>query len=132
MLNSRIATEALNAKVNAWAKLLDGGTLEFYDGKQPASVNEAPAKAKLLAALKFQSPAFPPAEDGVAESFDLTPDTDAKATGTATWYRVTKADGTAVMDGTVGREDADLIMNATGIQEHAEVRLKNFILSVVA
>lgn len=132
MLNSRFAAEALDAAVNAQAALFNGGTLEIYDGTQPANLSDGPGKSKLLATLKFQEVAFPPSEDGTTESFELTADTDARATGTATWFRVTKKDGTPVMDGTVGREDADLVMNATGIQQHSEVRLKTFFLSVGA
>ena len=40
----------------------------------------------------------------------------AAATGTASWFRITKSDGTTVvMDGSVGTSSADMILNNTSI-----------------
>jgi hypothetical protein len=49
-------------------------------------------------------------------------DTAADATGTATFFRAFKADGTtAVYDGSVGTSSADLVIDSTAIQVGADV-----------
>ena len=56
----------------------------------------------------------------------LTADTDANATGTATWFRAFSSDGTsAIWDGSVGLAAASptLALNTTSIVEHAEVSI---------
>jgi hypothetical protein len=135
MLTRRLSEKVLNASITAQAVMLNGGFLDIYDGPQPAGTADAPDAKKntLLATLRFKSPAFMPASGGAVTSFELEPDTDAKATGVAAWYRLTESDHkTVVEDGSIGRVDCNMVMNATAIQEHAEVSVKSVVLKVKA
>lgn len=62
---------AVNAKADAQAALLDGGTLEILEGR------------KVLARLRFARPAFGPAVDGRVTASGLKPDTAHRASGEA-------------------------------------------------
>lgn len=120
----KLGNAAANAAADAVCALLNSGYLRIYDGVQPASADTAISTQTLLAELRFAATAFEAAVAGVATANALTPDMDADATGTATWFRAFKSDGTsAVFDGSVGMTDCDLNMNTTAIQEHAEVRV---------
>ena len=127
---ARLTSAAANAQIDAVTALLNGGWLDVYDGTQPASADDRPSGANVLASLQFGSPAFFPGVNGVAIAHPMTPDMDAMRTGTATWYRLTRADHrTGVADGSVGTADANLIMNAVAIQQHAEVAIGAFTLT---
>jgi hypothetical protein len=117
-----IANLGVNAEVDALTALLNNGYVRIYDGAQPANADTAITTQTLLAELRFGTPAFAAAVAGVATANAITADTDANATGTAAWFRALKSDGaSAVLDGSVGTASADLILNSTAIQIHAEV-----------
>jgi hypothetical protein len=123
MQDLRQATETVNAKADAVAALLDNGFLRIYDGSRPATPDDPVTTQTLLAELRFGSPAFGPAVEGTITATPIASAT-AGATGTATWYRALKADGTsAVHDGEVGTEDADLEMDNTLIPSNITVRV---------
>jgi len=126
-LNPHISDTAANAEADALCALLDNGYLRIYDGAQPANANTAITTQTLLAELRFGATAFGSASGGIATANAITPDTDANATGTATWFRCLKSDGTTVvMDGSVGTSGCDLNLNSTAIQQHAEVDVTSF------
>lgn len=125
--NPQLSDEAANAEADAVCSLLDGGFLRVYDGAQPANANTAVTTQNLLAELTFGSPAFGSASGGVATANAITPDTDANATGTASWFRAVKSNGTSVLfDGSVGTSGCDLNINTVAIQQHAEVDCTSF------
>jgi hypothetical protein len=127
--NPKLSEAAMNAQATALSGLLDGGHLNIYDGTQPDSPDVALNGQKLLASLRFGSPAFMSAKSGILKSNAMTMEPDAKATGRATWFRALKSDGkTPILDGTAGISGVDLVLNAADIQQHAMVSAASFTL----
>lgn len=123
---TKVSNAAANAEADAFASLLDNGYLRIYDSTggtgQPASVDTAIGSQVKLAELRFAATAESDITNGVITFDGLTADSDADATGTATWFRAFKSDGTtAVWDGSVGTSGATLNLNSAAIQQHAEV-----------
>lgn len=126
-LNLKMANAGVNAEANALAAELNNGYLRIYDGSQPATADDAIGGQVLLAELRFGATAFGAAAAGVITANAITPDSSANATGTATWYRCLKSDGTTpVMDGSVGTSSANLILNSVAISSGAEVSVTSF------
>lgn len=126
------AMAARNAQVDAVTRLLDGGFLRLYSGPRPDSADDEP-RGTLLAELRFGSPAFEQAMQGRAVAHRIIQAQAAAATGAATWFRAVQADGkTAVFDGTVGRTDADIVMNNNNIQDNAIVSVSTLTYSIPA
>lgn len=100
--NVQLAAATANAIADAVAALCDGGTVNIYDGAQPATADTAVTTQTLLATCTFANPAFSAAVAGVATAHAITQDASADATGTAAWYRVLSLGAATVMDGTVG------------------------------
>ncbi|MCX6630917.1 MAG: hypothetical protein NTW28_25160, partial [Candidatus Solibacter sp.] len=120
--NTQISDAAANAAANAVAALANSGYLKFYTGSQPANANTALSGQTLLATLTFSATAFGNAAAGVATANAIGADTSADASGTATWFRVLKSDGTSVVfDGTVGTSGCNLNMNSNVISAGASV-----------
>lgn len=113
----RLSNEAASAAADAVTAFLPNGYLRIYDGTQPETVNTAITTQMLLAELRYNAgAAFHSAVDGVAEAYTITGDASAKATGTASWFRALKSDGTtAAFDGSVGTSGADLNLDRTSI-----------------
>lgn len=129
--NPKYANAAVNAEADALSALLNTGYLRIYDGSQPAGADTAVSTQTLLAELRFSNPAAPGAVAGLITFSAITSDTDANATGTAAWFRALKSDGTsAVLDGSIGTSGADLNINSTAIQIHAQVDVTAFTLQV--
>ena len=122
-----MANAAVNAEADALARALDNGYLRIYDSTgtgQPATADTAVSTQQLLAEIRVSATSAPGATAGVLTFTVPISDTDANATGTATWYRALKSDGTtSVMDGSVGAAASacDMILNSTAIQIHAQV-----------
>src|SRR5689334_2272930 len=77
--------------------------LRIYSGTQPASADTALSGNTLLAELTCASPFAGAASGGVLTASAITQDSSADATGTATFFRLVKSDGTTVVaDGSVG------------------------------
>lgn len=109
------------------AALLNTGYLKIYDGTQAATADTSIGAQVLLATLRFNSTAFGSASSGVATANAITSDTDAAATGTATWARLLKSDGTTVvMDCSVGTSGADINLATVSIAQHATVAVSSF------
>ena len=123
VLSQNIADAAASAAADAVTALLVDGYLRIYDGTEPADADTAPTAGEhLLAELRFGNPAYEGAVAGVAAALAITPDSDANATGTATWFRALQSNGTtAVFDGSVGTLDCNLNLNSAAIQIHAAV-----------
>lgn len=123
---TKISNAAATAEADALAGLLDNGYLRIYDSTggtgQPATVDTAIGSQVLLAELRFANPSDAGAANGVITFSALTADSAANATGTATWFRAFKSDGTtAVWDGSVSTSGATLNLNTTSIVINANV-----------
>lgn len=119
--NLKLANAAANAGADALCALLNGGKLQIYGDSQPADANAAVGAQILLAELTFGNPAFAAALGGEAEANPITADASTNNTGTATWFRALKSDGTEVFDGSVGMSGCDLNFNRVAIREGEEM-----------
>jgi hypothetical protein len=126
-LNPKRSNTAVSAAADAVCPLLNSGKLRIYSGTQPATADTAITTQTLLAELTFNTTAFGAASNGVATANAITADSSADNTGTATWFRALKSDGTtAVLDGSVGTSSADLILNSVSISAGAQVSVTSF------
>jgi hypothetical protein len=125
-LNMKRSTTAVNAEADAICPLANAGKLRIYDGTQAANANTAIGAQVQLAELTFNATAFGAASGGVATANAITSDTSADATGTATWCRILKSDGTTVLwDGSVGTSSANLVLNTVSIVAGATVAVSS-------
>lgn len=128
-LNTRISTDARNVQLDAFAATLNNGYLRGYDGTQPATPNTAISTQVLLFELRWNATAFgASAGGGPLSANSITQDSSADATGTVTWFRALKSDGTTVeMDGSAGvGAGFNLNMNSDAIQAGAAVQASSF------
>ena len=126
-LNPKLSNVAANAEADAVVDLLDDGYLRIYDGTQPANADTSVSTQVLLAELRFNATAFGAASAGVATANAFTQDSSANATGTATWFRALKSDGTTTMfDGSVGTSGANLNLNSVSIVSGVAVQVTAF------
>jgi hypothetical protein len=101
--------------------------LRIYDGSRPATGGTA---TTLLAELTCNATFAPAASGGVLTLNAITQDSSANATGTATWFRIVKADGTTfVLDGNVGTSGSDLNLTTTSIVITQPVSVTSFVIT---
>lgn len=125
--NAQLSNVTANAAADAVTALLNNGFIRIYNGTQPANANTAITSQTLLATLTFGATAFGAASAGVATANAITQDSAADATGTATWFRAVKSDGTTVVfDGSVGTTGCDLNLSTTAIVQNAAVSISSF------
>ena len=135
MANSfKISNAAANAEVDSLCTLLNTGYLRIYDSTggtgQPATADTAIGSQVLLAELRFGATAFGAGSSGVATANAITQDSAANATGTATWFRTLKSDGTSVVgDGSVGTSGADCNLNTVSIVLNAVVSVTSMTIT---
>lgn len=128
--NTQLTNLVVNAQADAITALLTNGTCKIYDGTQPATADTALSANNLLATLTFQATAAPAAAAGVITFNALTAGT-AGATGTATFFRCFKADGTTVVfDGSIGTATANMILGTVSIVSGASVTSTSFTHTV--
>lgn len=114
--NPKFTDLEANTAADAATALLNTGYIRLYTGTQPATADTAIGSQTLLVELRFNATAFGSAAAGVSTANAITSGT-AVATGTATWFRVLKSDGTtAVFDGSVGTSSADMVLGSVAIQ----------------
>ena len=101
--------------------------LRIYDGTRPATGGTA---TTLPAELTCGTPFSAGASAGVLTLGAITQDASANATGTATWFRIVKADGTThVLDGNVGTSGSDLNLTTTSIVATQPVSVSSFTIT---
>lgn len=111
-----------NTDIGASAKL------RIYSGTRPANVATA-VSGTLLAELICNATAFGSVSSGVLTAGAIASTTGA-ATGTATWFRLFKSDGTtACVDGDVGTSGADLNLVNTSIAASQPVSVSSFAIT---
>lgn len=117
-----------NARLDAITTFAGASALlRIYNGAQPATGGAA---TTLLAELTCNATFAPAAATGVLTLNAITSDTAANATGTASWARIMKADGTThVLDCTVGTAGADINLNTTSIVLNAQVSVTSATVS---
>lgn len=113
-LSYRLATR--NAMLDViTSEIGTSGLLRIYSGTPPASAADSLVGNTLLAELALSSSFAGAASAGVLTANSITSDSSADATGTATFFRLTKSDGTAIVQGSVGTSGADLNLTSTSI-----------------
>lgn len=85
----------------------------LYSGSQPANANTAITTQVLLVSMPIAG-VFGTDTDGTLTLGAVT-QTNASASGTASFFRITKSDSSVIMDGSVGLAGADLILNTVDI-----------------
>jgi hypothetical protein len=121
-LNPKLSNAEASAAADAVCVHLNNGYLRIYDGTQAADANTAVGVQNLLAELRWNATAFAGAVNGVATANAITDDSSANLTGTATWFRALKSDGSSVVfDGSVGTSGANLNLNSVAISSGAVV-----------
>lgn len=114
-LRRNIMLDALRTEFNS-------GTLKVYSGTRPTDADTALSGNTLLATLTFSATAFPAASAGVLTANAITGDTSADATGTATFARCLKSDGTTVI--------CDMSVTATGGGGEVQFSTTSFVAAV--
>jgi len=136
--NTTISNAAAIAACDAIVDLLDAGAgagkLQIYDGAQPAGPDTAVTTQTKLAELTLSDPAFGAAADdnpgGKATADTVTDDSSADATGTAAWFRAVDSDGNAIIDGSVGTSDADLVLDSVSITAGQTVKVNSWTVEM--
>lgn len=102
MSNPQITVAVANAMLDAGlGSVTNQGYLRVYDGIQPASAAIAITTQVKLLEFRMAADAFPVATNAQLVAGAISAAV-ATATGIAKWFRLSKADGTTVMDGDVG------------------------------
>lgn len=123
-----------NLALNAAYDQCNSGKIKFYSGTAPATADTALSGNTLLAQATFGATAFGAAASGAKTANAITSDTDAAATGTASFARFTKSDGTVVAQGTVGvsGSGADVIIDSVSIVQHTSVGVSSCVMTAGA
>lgn len=131
-LNPKLSAASRNLALNAALDVLNSGFFDIYDGTQAVDADTALGVQVKLAHLTFAATAFAAASAG-SKAAGAIGSASAIATGTATWYRLYKSDGTtAVWDGSVGTSAANLVLNSVAIQINATVSVSSFTATMAA
>lgn len=129
--NLKLSNNVVNPQADALSDLADNGYLRIYDGTQPATADTAITTQVLLAELRFNATAAPAASNGVLTFNAITQDSNANNTGTASWFRALKSDGSTVLfDGAVGTSGSDINIATTAIVAGAIVGVSSFVYTV--
>lgn len=117
-------TTLRNAQLDALTTFVGaGGKLRIYDGTRPATGGTA---TNLLAEFTLGTP-FAPASSGGVLSPNIPSPVNASANGTATWFRVVKADGTThCLDGSVGSE---MSLNTTTVSSGLQLSVTGWTIT---
>jgi hypothetical protein len=107
------------------------GYLRIYSGTRPANVGTALSGNTLLAELRTNASAYAAAASGGVLTLNaITADSSADATGTATFARVFKSDGTtAVYDCSVGTSGTDIVFNTVSFVSGANVSISSYTIT---
>lgn len=101
--------------------------LRIYNGTRPATGG---TPTTLLAELICNATFAPAATGGVLTLNAISSDATADATGTATWFRIVKTDGTThVMDGNVGTSGSDLNFDSVSFVAGGTVAVSSFTIT---
>lgn len=100
--------------------------VRIYSGSRPATGGAA---TTLLAQLTC-SATLGTVSAGVLTFNAITQDSSADATGTATWFRIVKSDGTThVLDGNCGTSGSDMNLTTTSIVAAQPVSISSWTIT---
>ncbi len=136
-LNPFFADGTAKAAVEAVGALCNSGKLRVYSGAQPTDANTAIGAQVLLGEFTFGATAFGTAAySGSAPNRLATitansiSDVTAGNSGTASFFRAVKSDGTTVvMDGSVGTSGCDLNLTDITITTNETMRVSSLTVS---
>lgn len=111
---TNLALAAWDAALNAALALLNGGSLLFYSGTQPATPDVAITTQTLIASCALNATAFQNALYGTAVANAITPGS-VGASGTITWFRAVTSGSAAVIDGSVGLSGSDINLSQVAV-----------------
>jgi hypothetical protein len=122
------STTIRNARADAITTQAGGSCkLRIYNGTRPATGGTA---TTLLAELTCNATFAPSASGGVLTLNAISSDTSADATGTATWARIVKSDGTThILDCSVGTSGSDVNLNTVSIVTGAAVSVTSAVFT---
>lgn len=123
-----LSTAARNGELDAITVALGSSPLlRIYNGTPPATAGTALSGNTKLAELAMSATPFPAASAGVLTANSITTESSADSTGTASFYRLYKSDGTtSVAQGAVATSGADLNLNTTAIVAGGPVAVSSF------
>lgn len=125
--NIKIAVATRNAMGDELiADLGSTPLIDVYDGTQPAGPGTAVTSQVKLGTLTCSATPAPATSSGVITFNAITQDSSADATGTASWYRLKTSGGTAIVDGSVGTSNADLVLNTVSIVSGGPITCSSF------
>lgn len=121
------AANLRNAQLDAITTFAgNAALLRIYDGTRPATGGAA---TTLLGTFTLGSPLAAGAAAGVL-SPTLPSATTGAAAGTATWFRIVKADGTThVLDGSAGTSGTDLVLNTATVSVGVALSISAFTIT---
>lgn len=129
--NTRLTNLVANIQADALAVLLAGGYIDIMDGTQPASSDTPLSGQTVGCVLQLGSPAFGAAVDGVLTANAISPGVIQNAI-TAAWGRVYKSDhATAVLDISVGTNNANLLVATVEFTPGVTVQCLGWVHNVV-
>lgn len=123
--NTRLSFFAVNAQAEATARLLDGGYFDLMSGEQPESADDIVDENLRLARCTFGEVAFAKPIDGVLRANPIGKSV-AINTGVPTWCRCLTREGFPVMDGSVGKKNANATSKVSMIVEGQIVSVTEF------
>lgn len=111
-----LTTTRKNTQADALRTSLNTGWLRIYSGTPPANADAALSGNTLLAELRFNATSAPAAVNGLLTFNAITADASNNASGTATFFRAFRSDGTTLeFQGTVGTGGEALNLASTTI-----------------
>jgi hypothetical protein len=127
-----VSTAARNAMMDGLSTTIGASAyLRFYSGTRPANVAAALSGTTLLAELRGNASGWAPAATvGAITANAITADSSADNSGTVTFARQFKSDGTtAVADYSVGTGGTDIIVNTVTVVATANFSCSSFVLT---
>lgn len=129
-----LSVDSKNAVLNALKAKIDGGGaagyIEIYTGTKPAGPGTAITSQVKLGTLALSYPCGAVA-DGALTFGAITQDSQADATGTATWARVYDSTGVAKIDvdATVTGGTGFMQMNTTGVIINGPILINSCVIT---
>lgn len=127
-----LAVALKNATLDLIFDQLNSGYIRVYNGSKPANADVAVSSQTKLAEARFGATAFAAASAGSKTANAITSDTDIDATGTATWARLLKSDGTTVVaDVDVGVTGSGAVIEipTVSLVQHAVLQISSMTVS---